>query len=83
MTAIDCKPHIVSKGKNWVFKEFAVSIVNMYKTNKSDFNEFYFKRCICAAIIFRSVDDYLEKNKDSAKKPTGFWYKTGGYKLNI
>lgn len=83
MTAIDCKPHIVSKGKNWVFKEFAVSIGNMYKTNRADFNEFYFKKCICAAIIFTSVDGYLEKNKDSAKKPTGFWYKTGGYKGNI
>ena len=22
-------------------------------------------------------------NKDSARKPTGFWYKAGGYKLNI
>lgn len=83
MTAIDCKPYVVSKGKNWVFKEFAVSIGNMYKTNRADFNEFYFKKCICAAIIFTSVDGYLEKNKDSAKKPTGFWYKTGGYKGNI
>ena len=25
----------------------------------------------------------MEINKDSAKKPTGFWYKSGGYKLNI
>lgn len=83
MTAIDCKPHIVSKGKNWVFKEFALAIGTMYKTNKADFNEFYFKKCVCAAIIFMSVDGYLEKNKDSAKKPTGFWYKTGGYKGNI
>jgi hypothetical protein len=29
------------------------------------------------------VDEYLEVNKDSAKRPTGFWYKSGGYKLNI
>jgi hypothetical protein len=34
-------------------------------------------------LIFRTVDEYLEVNKDSAKKPTGFWYKSGGYKLNI
>lgn len=83
MTALDCKPHIVSKGKNWVFKEFAIAIGTMYKTSKADFNEFYFKKCICAAIIFQAVDNYLESHKDSAKKPTGFWYKTGGYKGNI
>ncbi len=83
LTAIDLKPHIVSKGKNWTMKEFGAKIGLDYRSNKELFNEFYFKRCICAAIIFRSVDNYLETNKDSAKKPTGFWYKSGGYKGNI
>lgn len=83
LTAIDLKPHIVSKGKNWTMKEFGTKIGLDYRSNKALFNEFYFKRCICAAIIFRSVDLYLESNKDSAKKPTGFWYKSGGYKGNI
>lgn len=83
LTAMKCKPHIVSKGKNWVMKEFGAEIGNEYRTNKAVFNEFYFKKCICAAIIFRTVDDYLETHKDSAKRPTGFWYKAGGYKLNI
>ena len=78
-----CKPHIVSKGKNWAMKEFGAAISEEFKTHKEEFNEFYFERCICAAIIFRTIDNYLEKNKDSAKNPTGFWYKTGGYKLNI
>ena len=83
LTTIKCKPHIVSKGKNWVMKEFGIEIGEEYKTNKNVFNELYFKKCVCAAIIFRSVDNYLEENKDSAKRPTGFWYKAGGYKLNI
>lgn len=83
ITTINCKPHIVSKGKNWVMKEFGTAIGNEYRANKAVFNEFYFKKCVCAAIIFRTVDNYLESNKDSAKRPTGFWYKTGGYKLNI
>ena len=83
LTAIDLKPHIVSKGKNWTMKEFGTKIGMDYRSNKALFNEFYFKKCICAAIIFRSVDHYLESNKDSAKKPTGFWYKSGGYKGNI
>lgn len=83
LTAIDLKPHIVSKGKNWTMKEFGTKIGMDYRSNKALFNEFYFQKCICAAIIFRSVDHYLESNKDSAKKPTGFWYKSGGYKGNI
>ena len=83
LTTIDLKPHIVSKGKNWTMKEFGTRIGLDYRSNKAMFNEFYFKKCICAAIIFRSVDNYLETNKDSAKKPTGFWYKSGGYKGNI
>lgn len=83
LTTIDCKPHIVSKGKNWTMKEFGSLISDEYNKHKETFNELYFERCICAAIIFRTVDDYLEKNKDSARNPTGFWYKAGGYKLNI
>lgn len=83
LTTIDCKPHIVSKGKNWTMKEFGTKIGMDYRSNKAMFNGFYFKKCICAAIIFRSVDNYLETNKDSAKRPTGFWYKSGGYKGNI
>ena len=50
---------------------------------KETFNEFYFKKCVCAAIIYRTTDNYLESNKDSAKRQTGFWYKAGGYKLDI
>lgn len=64
-------------------KAFGTEISEIYKKNKEAFNEFYFKKCICAAIIYRTVDSYLETHKDSARKPTGFWYKTGGYKLNI
>ena len=29
------------------------------------------------------VDNYLEENKSSIRKPTDFWYKAGGYKGNI
>lgn len=83
LTTIARKPHIVSKGKNWTIKEFGAAIREEYKNHRESFNEFYFKKCVCATIIFRTVDDYLERNKDSVKRPTGFWYKTGGYKLNI
>ena len=83
LTTVNCKPDVVSRGKNWVMKEFGTQIGKEYSTNRESFNEYYYKKCICAAIIFRAVDEYLEKNKDSARKPTGFWYKAGGYKGNI
>lgn len=84
LTAVfDLRPDIVSRGKNWTMKAFGGKISETYRKNKEAFNEFYFKKCICAAIIYRTVDNYLETNKDSARNPTGFWYKTGGYKLNI
>lgn len=83
LTTMAQKPHVVAKGKNFVIKEFNAIITQEYRANKAVFNEFYFKKCICAAIIYRTVDNYLEINKDSAKKQTGFWYKAGGYKLDI
>ena len=82
-TVFSLRPDIVSRGKNWTMKAFGTEISETYKKNKEAFNEFYFKKCICAAIIYRTVDNYLETHKDSARNPTGFWYKTGGYKLNI
>ena len=83
LTTMKDPPNIGAKGKNFVIKEFNTIISQDYKTNKGCFNEFYFKKCICAAIIYRTVDNYLESHKDSARKPTGFWYKAGGYKLDI
>ena len=82
-TVFSLRPDIVSRGKNWTMKAFGTEISETYKKNKEAFNEFYFKKCICAAIIYRTVDNYLETHKDSVRNPTGFWYKTGGYKLNI
>ena len=82
-TVFSLRPDIVSRGKNWTMKAFGTEISEMFRKNRESFNEFYFKKCICAAIIYRTVDNYLETHKDSARNPTGFWYKTGGYKLNI
>ena len=83
LTTLAMRPHIVAKGKNFVIKEFNSIISEEFRKNKETFNEFYFKKCVCAAIIYRTTDNYLESNKDSAKRQTGFWYKAGGYKLDI
>jgi hypothetical protein len=79
LTTTACKPHIVCKGKNWVIKEFGTDIGNQYRSDKSIFNEHYFVKCICSAILFRTVDSYLERNKRNPE----FWYKPGGYKSSI
>lgn len=79
LTALAGKPHLCAKGKNWVMKEYGSSIGELYKKDKSSFNEYYFKKCICAAIIYLAVDNYLESNK----KDPDFWYSAGGFKGNI
>ena len=83
LTTVSMRPDIVSRGKNWVFKNFGAEIQSEYRKNKAAFNDFYFKKAVAAAIIFRTTDNYLEKNKDSAKRHTGFWYTAGGYKSDI
>ena len=77
--AIECKPDLVARGSNWVIKDFGVSINEVYKKNKEQFNEYYFKKCVGAAIIYRTVDGYLEK----LKRIPNAWYMVGGYKMNI
>lgn len=77
--AIECKPDLVAKGRNWVIKDFGNTINEIYKKNKEQFNEYYFKKCVAATILYRTVDSYLEK----LKRIPGVWYKVGGYKMNI
>lgn len=77
--AIECKPDLVAKGSNWVIKDFGASINEIYKKDKAQFNEYYFKKCVAATILYRTTDAYLEK----LKKIPGAWYTVGGYKMNI
>lgn len=83
LTTMAQKPHIVAKGKNYVIKEFNQNIREVFGKNKDLFNEFFYHKSIASAIIYRAVDNYLEENKDSAKNPNGFWYKAGGFKMDI
>lgn len=76
---IEQKPDLVSKGASKLMKIFGPEINEKYKKNRDDFNEFYFKKGVVAAIIFKTVDSYLDK----LKRIPGAWYKVGGYKLNI
>lgn len=77
--AVECKPDLVARGSNWVIKDFGATINEIYKKDKAQFNEYYFKKCVAATILYRSTDAYLEK----LKKIPGAWYTVGGYKMNI
>lgn len=77
--AVEGRPDIVSRGNNWVIKDFGTKINEDYAQNRDQYNEFYFKKCVAAAIFYRTVDSYLEQ----LKKIPGAWYQKGGYKLNI
>lgn len=77
--AIEMKPDLVAKGSNWVIKDFGAAINEAYKKNKAQFNEYYFKKCVAATILYRTVDRYLEK----LKRIPDAWYTVGGYKMNI
>ena len=76
LNAVNMRPDAVSRGanKNMVlFAELLAVELKKYP-NMSSINEFFFRRCIGAAIIFEGVDAMVKKAP---------WYQVGGYKLNI
>lgn len=68
------RPDIVSKGSEKCMSFFADYINDKYEKNIDQFNEYFFKQCICYTIIYRSTDRIVNK---------AAWYNVGGYKLNI
>ena len=74
LNAVNLMPYFVSKGANKNIVEFANWLAAQMKKNNSVVNELFFKKCVCAAIIFEGVDNMVKKAS---------WYQTGGYKLNI
>lgn len=77
INSIDCKPHIVSLGGSKCTNEFASGIKALWdkgELGKAQINEYYFKRAVAAAIIFRETDKIVWK---------ALWYPKGGNKSNI
>ncbi|MBR7007516.1 MAG: AIPR family protein [Ruminococcus sp.] len=66
-------PHLVSKGAESNFSEFAKRTEAQWETHKDDFNETYFQNAIALVILYRSLDKQIPKQS---------WY-GGGYKANI
>ena len=74
LNAVNLMPYYVSKGANKNIVEFANWLAAQMKKSNSVVNELFFKKCVCAAIIFEGVDNMVKKAS---------WYQAGGYKLNI
>jgi len=70
---IDGLPHVVSRGAQKNFAEFAKNIGKRWGKDGSGFNELWFKRLVAKTILFRA----MEKLVSSAD-----WYE-GGYRANI
>jgi hypothetical protein len=70
-----CRPDVVSKGKQKTLQRFAEEIKAAWEKGDTQFNEFYFKRMVALAIIYKRTDEII---KQSA------WYKENrSYKANV
>jgi hypothetical protein len=67
------RPHIVSRGAQKNFAEFAKEIGEAWTKNEARFDELWYRRLISKAIIFRALE---------AEVPKQTWYE-GGYRANI
>jgi hypothetical protein len=70
---IDGLPHMVSRGAQKNFSEFAKNIGKRWGKDGSGFDELWFKRLVAKTILFRAMEK-LVSNAD--------WYE-GGYRANI
>lgn len=68
-----CLPHIVSRGAQKNFKNFAEWIDELWKISDTDFNEEYFRNVIAKAILWK----YTERMVSGQD-----WYQ-GGYRANV
>ena len=75
MEIFNGKPHIVSKGKQALFKDFSANIKSSWEKNDTQYNAFYYKRLVCIAIMFNELDEIVKNTS---------WYQIKhSYKANI
>lgn len=59
--AWDRKPHIVSKGAQYSFEEFANSVTNTLEKNHMAITEKYFRDAVSRVILFRATEKIVSK----------------------
>ncbi|MDR6952973.1 hypothetical protein J2X65_002334 [Ancylobacter sp. 3268] len=71
----DCRPHIVSRGAQKCFLEFAEKTGKAWEVSDVRFNEHWFRAIVAEAIIFRGLDRLVGRSD---------WYQADrGYKAQI
>lgn len=74
-TTFECLPHLVSRGAQKCFLEFAEGVNKIWEKKPEVFNEGYFRTVMAKAIVFRETDRLVGHSD---------WYKADrGYKANI
>jgi hypothetical protein len=74
-TTFECMPHLVSRGAQKCFLDFAEGVSKEWTKSQDGFNEGYFRTVMAQAIVFRETDRLVGMSD---------WYKADrGYKANI
>lgn len=75
MEIYNSNPHIVSKGKQVIVKEFAKEVKSKWLESNEEYNLYYFKRIVALAIIYKKTDEIIKNTS---------WYKEKkSYKANV
>ena len=75
MELYGCRPDIVSKGKQKLLQRFAEEIKSSWEKGDTQYNEFYFKRAVALAIIYKRTDEIIKQSE---------WYRENrSYKANV
>lgn len=75
MELFECRPDIVSKGKQKLLQHFAAEIKSSWEKGDTQYNEFYFKRVVAIALLYKRTDEIIRKSE---------WYKENrSYKANV
>jgi len=71
----ECRPHIVSRGAQKCFLDYAEKIGKAWETSEARFDEHWFRNIVAEAIVFRGVDRMVGRSD---------WYQQDrGYKAQI
>lgn len=75
MELFNCRPDIVSKGKQKLLQQFAGEVKAAWEKGDTQYNEFYFKRVVALAIIYKRTDEIIKQSQ---------WYRENrSYKANV
>ena len=74
MTTLNCHPEKVVYGSSKIISAFATEIEKEYQEHKENFNEFYYKKVVASAIIYKTTDVIVNRQP---------WYTKGGNKAQI